>query len=177
MNAPVREPDSDGPSKDGPSSYAPKRARRSDQNPKVHFAPDKVAAPHQPVPEQPEPPEPPWKHKKQRQAFAGDIAAAELRSRLALAPDRLPDPPPHSAAAPRFTLVGRLAGVIVVATVGVVGYRWGSAPHATSPQGLLALFSKQTNNQAPVSATDVKTRGLDSKAPAARVAGGDPAPV
>src|SRR5262252_9566537 len=40
-----------------------------------------------------EPPVPPWKRKKQPQAFAGDVAIAELRTRVPLAPDRLPEPP------------------------------------------------------------------------------------
>src|SRR5215467_665850 len=38
-----------------------------------------------------EPPVPPWKRKKQPQAFAGDVAIAELRTRVPLAPDRLPE--------------------------------------------------------------------------------------
>jgi hypothetical protein len=164
MSAPVREPDNEGPSKDSPLSYAPKRARRPDQNQNPYIAPEKVdAAPRQHAPE---PVDPPWKRKKQRQAFAGDIAVAELRSRLALTPERLPDPPPRSAAVPKFAVAGRLAGVIVVATVGVVGYRWGAAPLATSPQRLLTLSTNQTDNQ-----------GLDAKTPEARLVGSDLAPA
>ncbi|SRR5579871_365095 len=119
MSAPAQEPDS------GPLNYAPKSARHAgrDQNPggaqrKIDAAPRGGT------------PEPPWKRSKQADAFAGDVAIAELRSRLALAPDRLPEPPRPVSSGSKLGLAGRLAGVVVVATVGVAGYRWGSAPPA-----------------------------------------------
>ncbi len=90
MSAPVREPD-DGSSKDGPLSYAPKKARHPEPDPNPAGAPGKEEA-ALPRPG-PEPAEPPWKRSKQRTVFAGDAAIAELRGKLALAPDRLPDPP------------------------------------------------------------------------------------
>src|SRR5712692_9893700 len=37
-----------------------------------------------------EAPEPPWKRKTRRSVFEGDVAVVELRSRLALAPERVP---------------------------------------------------------------------------------------
>jgi hypothetical protein len=76
-------------------------------------------------------PEPPWRRSTQRGVFAGDIAAVESRNSLALAPDRLPEAPRALSTGPRY---GRLAAVLVVAAVGFVGYRLGSAPPPAPPQ-------------------------------------------
>jgi hypothetical protein len=61
-----------------------------------------------------------------------------LRTKLALAPDRLPEPPPPSSKGSKLVWAGRLAGVAIVAVVGFAGYRWGSspsAPHFLHPVG------------------------------------------
>src|SRR3984893_6239740 len=135
-----------GPLKDGPLNYAPKRARRPKRDRDTNDAPREAggadtprksdaadasrrigAAPQRGAPELPEPP---WKRKK-RQAFAGDLAVAELRTRLALAPDRLPDPPLPVSTVPKFGPAARLVGVTGVAAAGGRGYRWGSPPKAT----------------------------------------------
>src|ERR1700730_19010847 len=128
MSAPVREPDDDGSSKDGPLNYAPRGAQRPERDRDTNSAPrqsgpvgtprgsNAVDAPRKvdAVPQgAAELQEPPWKRKKQRQAFAGDVAAAELRTRLALAPDRLPDPPPPVSTVAKFGYAGRLAGVLL----------------------------------------------------------------
>jgi hypothetical protein len=188
MSAPVREPDDDGPSKDGPLNYAPRRARRPERDRDTNSAPrqsgpvdtprgsDAVDAPRKvdAVPQgAAELPEPPWKRKKQRQAFAGDVAAAELRTRLALAPDRLPDPPPPVSTVPKFGSAARLAGVIMVATAGVVGYRWGAAPKATTAPTPFELISNQADL---ASEWSVSVASLDSKPLAVRSAASDPAP-
>jgi TPR repeat protein len=65
----------------------------------------------------------------------------ELRNKLALAPDRLPAPPPPPSTGSKYGLASRLAGVAVVTAVGVIGYRLGSPPPTLSPQ--LALRSNQ----------------------------------
>jgi TPR repeat protein len=171
MSAPVREPH-DGPSKDGPLNYAPKRSRNPerDQNsgpaPREDDAASRGAAP--------ESAEPPWRRSRTRPAFGGDVGISEPRSKLALAPERLPEPPRPSTG-PKYAFAGRLAGVAVVAAVGVVGYRWGSAPPASPPQ--LALPSSQSSQRAvaserSVSATYLDNQGLDSKALAGRPAAG-----
>jgi hypothetical protein len=120
-------------------------------------------------------PEAPWKRKKQRQAFASDVAVAELRTRLALAPDRLPDPPLSVSTLPKFGSAARLVGVIVVATAGVVGYRWGAAPKATAPLKQVELSSNQADlePEGPVSVAYPRTPSLDSKPLTARSAAGD----
>jgi TPR repeat protein len=130
MSAAVQEPD-DAPSKDGPLSYAPKKVRHpeSELNPGTPVKSD-AALPSA----APESADPPWKRPKHREAFAGDAAIAVRRNKLALAPDRLPAPPPPASTGPKYGLAGRLAAVGVVTAVGFVGYQLGSAPPASSPQ-------------------------------------------
>lgn len=130
MSAPVREPD-DGPSKDGPLNYAPKKVRDPERDQNVAGARGNTVA-HSSAPESAEPP---WRHSRQRRAFVGDVGVSELRSQLALAPDRVAEPPPPPVSTgSKYALGGRLAGVAVVAVVGVVGYQLGAAPPASSPQ-------------------------------------------
>jgi hypothetical protein len=66
--------------------------------------------------------------------FAGDVAVVELRSRLALAPDRLPEPPPPTSTGAKFALARRLAGVAILTAVGVIGYQMGSTPPVSPPR-------------------------------------------
>src|SRR5258706_9357674 len=94
MRTPVRARD-DGRLKDGPLNYAPKKVRRPapDLTPAdAHREGD--AAPQNAVPESGQLP---WKRSKRREPFVGDVAAVELRNKLALAPHRLPAPPPSTA--------------------------------------------------------------------------------
>jgi TPR repeat protein len=159
MSVPARESD-EGPSKDGPLKYAPKKVRRPEPAPGPADAPlESGSAPgwlkrDAASSGASESAEPPWRKSRHRSGFAGDIAAVELRNRLALAPDRLPEPPRPLSKGPRY---GRIAGVVVVAAVGFVGYQLGSAPPSSPPQ--LASRSGQSGQQ-----------GLSSKrsAPAAR---------
>jgi TPR repeat protein len=184
MNSPVREPDDneplkDGPLKDAPLKDEPKRARRSDQNSNLNDAPKRGdAVPSRTMPEPPEPPEPPWKRKTQHGVFAGDVAAVELRSRLALVPDRIPEPPPASAARV-FVAVGQLIGVILVAAAvaGVVGYLWSSAPSAKPPRRVLASNQADLRPGLSASAANHKASSFDSTLPAARPAATGLAPV
>src|SRR5262249_32885712 len=126
MKAPVHELDDNGLLSDAPKE--PGRLEQ-DQNP------DRAGAKldSTPPPDMTESSEPPWKKKKQRGAFAGDIATGELRSRLALVPDRVPEPKsPHSAVSVSGPM-RPLVGAIAVVAAAVVGYRWGSAPQVTPP--------------------------------------------
>jgi hypothetical protein len=143
MSAPGREPD-DGPSKDGPLNYAPKKIR----HPELDLIPagahrDGDAASQNTTLESGQPP---WKRSKRRGSFAGDVAIVELRNKLALAPQRLPEPPPSPGVT--YWLTRRLAGIAVVAAVGVIGYRMGSGPMSPAH---LALGSGQSNQQGLVS--------------------------
>jgi TPR repeat protein len=150
MSAPVREPD-DGPSKERPLNYAPKKIRYREP----HLIPagahrEGDAASQDTTLESGQPPR---KRSKQRGSFAGDVAIAELRNRFALAPDPLPPPPPPPSTGSKFGLASRLAGLAVVTAVGAVAYRMGSGPPASLPQ--LALGSGQSNQQGLVSKRSV----------------------
>ena len=68
-----------------------------------------------------ESPAPPWRRKR-REEFQGDVAVADLRSRLALKPERVPEPP-LSAAPTRVVRMARLA--MAATAVGVASaYLW-----------------------------------------------------
>jgi TPR repeat protein len=145
MSVPAQEYD-DGPSKDGPLNYAPKKVRHPEPAPDPAGAPSKADSAGQnasPKREASGLAEPPWRWSRQRGAFAGDIAAVELRNRLALAPDRLPEPPPALSTSPRYR---RLAVVVIVAAVGFVGYQLGSTPPSAPPD--LAPHFGQSGQQA-----------------------------
>jgi TPR repeat protein len=150
MSAPVRDPD-DGRSKDEPLSYAPNRARhpKFDQNPAG--ATQKVDS----TPQHGSPEPPPWRRSKRSDAFADDVVIAELRNRPALAPDRLPAPPPVSTGS-KFPLAVRFAAVVAVAAAGVIGYRLGLAPPA-SPQQI-----NRSNQEDVASERSVSTGNLDN---------------
>jgi hypothetical protein len=137
MNASVRESDH-GPSKDEPLRYAPKKARQAepDAAPAETLPNSDSAAPERPSAVASEPP---WRRSQNRSgggaaAFAGDVAIAELRTKLALAPDRLPEPPPPSTGGSKLVWASRITGVAVVVAVGFLGYRWGSTTRFTLPQ-------------------------------------------
>src|SRR5262252_1175731 len=127
--APLKEaPLKEAPLKDAALRDAgPRRARRLGQKSNLSNASRRVgAALPRTVLEPPEAPEPPWRRKSHQSMFAGDVAVVELRSRLALAPDRIPEPPPPASTTRIFAAVGQVASVILVAAAvaGVVGYLW-----------------------------------------------------
>ena len=113
----------DGPANDGPLKYAPKRARQPRQDQNLSSASRSVSA---------ELPEPPWRGSRKRGVFAGDVATADLRHQLGLAPDRVPHPP-ASKPVRIFGAKGRFIGAVAVAAAGAVGYVWGSAPRTSPP--------------------------------------------
>ena len=122
-------------------------------------------------PTAPEPiaPEPPWRRSKQRPAFAGDISAFELPHRLALAPDRVPEPPSPISRPPALTWARRLIGLVVLAALGFIGYRLSSAPptDVTEHQFLPPSDRADSAPEQSVSA-NLKGSGLRSKSPTVR---------
>lgn len=146
MTASIRAADR-GPSKDEPSKYAPKKARQPEPAPAIvpsrqngEAAPGHTPPKHTPPEHTPHTPpesssaEPPWRRSRPRNTgggtpFIGDVAIAELRTKLALAPDRLPEPPAASSTGSKLVWGGRITGVAVVVAVGFLGYRWGSSPN------------------------------------------------
>ncbi len=137
MIGPVREPD-DRPSKDGPSGYALKKVRHAEPEPNPGGTPENPSGiPEEsdvtPLGQAPAAAELAWRGSKQRAAFAGDVAFAELRDKLALAPDGILKPPAPSAGL-KYRLAGSLPGIALGMALGVVGYRLGSTPSSTAPQ-------------------------------------------
>lgn len=117
-------------------------------------------------------PEPPWKRKTRRGVFEGDVAAVELRSQLALAPDRIPEPAIPVSTVSRFSAVLRLTSVILIGAglAGVAGYLLGFRLSTTSSQP--ASASNPANNQPTLSAPAANLKASDSHSdpPAARAA-------
>jgi hypothetical protein len=138
MSAPVREPD-------GPLNYAPKKVRRPEPDPNAAGPPPKDDAGPQGGASV-SPPMPARRRSKRRDVFAGDVAIAELRGRLASAPDRLPEPQAPRSIRPKHG-ARRFAGVAVVTAVGVIGYWVGTALDQPTPPPPLALASGQSNQQ------------------------------
>ena len=115
MRAPVRSDDGN-PLKDKPKSEPPKNAPAKDTPRNGGSAPSIRPS---------EIPVLPWKPKRRGGVFEGDLAAAELCSRLAVAPEQIPEPAvPYSKAS---TPSGRLMrGVAMAAAVaGIGGCLWG----------------------------------------------------
>jgi hypothetical protein len=100
-----------------------------------------------------------WKRKKRPPIFEGDAAMRDLRARLALAPDQMPEPPLYPAKAPIFAVVARLMGVMVLAAAGALGFLWVTAPHAALPDGQAA---GQTGGEVAL----VSLRGIEASKPA-----------
>src|SRR5262245_10843596 len=127
MSAPAREPEdpdpfSDGPLNEGPLSYAPKRARRSEQDQNSNSTPPKFDS------------EPPWRRKGRPGALSGDVSNAEWRNKLALEPAWMPEPPAPNSPVQIFGAKRRVIGVIALSAAGAAGYLWGSGPPAIAPE-------------------------------------------
>lgn len=131
MNASVRPSDNGSSRDDEALRYAPKKVRPAEPTSAPADAPPtgaESAARERAVPGRREAPEPPWRRtQRSGAAFAGDAAIAELRTKLALTPDRLPEPPPPSSSGSTLMWAGRVTGVAVVVAFGLIGYRWGSS--------------------------------------------------
>jgi Flp pilus assembly protein TadD len=164
MSAPIREP-GDGPSKDGPLNYEPKKFRHLERDPILAGAHrEGDAARQNPALESGQPP---WVRSKGRRPFIGDIAAVQLRNRLALAPQWLEEPPPPASTSVKLGWASKLAGVVVVTAVSVIGYQLGSAPPASPPQ--LPVRSSRADQprlasppQLPVHSSQAEQPGLAS---------------
>jgi TPR repeat protein len=122
---------------------------------------------------------PPWKRKSRREAFEGDVAVVELRSRLGRT-ERIPEPAVRFSSTPTFSGVVRLmSGVATAATVvGVAGYLWSFELSSKLPE--LTPASGQANipptPATPATSLAASNRDFDPQA-AARTASIGLAPV
>jgi hypothetical protein len=157
MGAPVQESDDGKRSKSGPPKNAPAKDPAKDGGADPSSRATEV-------------PDPPWKRKRRREVFEGDVAIVELRSRLS--PVRIQEPVVPFSTAPTFSGVLRLmSGVAMVAAVaGVAGYLWGFRLSGKIPQ--LTPASSQANvlpaPSIPVASLAASNRDFDL--PAARTA-------
>jgi hypothetical protein len=162
MKTPVRELDDNESLK-----YAPKKPRRPEQDQN----PDSAAPEVDPAlpPNMPKLSEPPWKQKDRHEASAGVVATGELRPRLSLLPDRVPQPQPPDTAVPISGTMRLLVGVITVVAAATVGYRWGSAPRLTPASQQRAPVSDHTSFTPglAVPTANFKVSGPDLKSTAA----------
>jgi hypothetical protein len=130
MSTPVR-----GPA--GPLSYAPRWARSPTS---IGAGADREStAEPDAMPVRGETAEPPWRRKKSPAMFEGDVAIKELRERLALAPDQIPEPAPVRPGGALIGVVARLVGVMVLAAGGALGFLWLTAPREASPERQIAM--------------------------------------
>jgi len=155
MGALVRGSDDGRPSKTGPKSEPPKNTPKD-----VGAAPSGRA---------PEIRYPPWKRQPRRDVFAGDVALVELRSRLALGGERIPEPAVPFSRGPKFSGVLRLMSRIAMAAAvaGVAGYFLGFKPSTKMPE--LTPASGQANGlpALPIPVASFKTSHRDFDPPAA----------
>jgi hypothetical protein len=166
MGAPVQGFDDGKPSKSDP----PKNAPAKDPPKDVGAAPSGRAM---------EVPAAPWKRKPLHEVFEGDVAVVQLRSRLALTAEQIPEPEVLYSSASTFSGVLRVtSGVAMAATVvGLAGYLWGFKLSTKTPE--LTPASGQVNVlPAPstwVASLPASNRDFDP--PAARTARIDLPPV
>jgi hypothetical protein len=149
MGAPVRESNDSEPSKNEPLKSEPLKneSLKPDSLKPGSLKPESLkpeslkneSSKNQPLRDEPknvraapssrptEAPEPPWKRKALRGVFEGDVAVVELRSRLALGSERVPEPAVPASTVPTVAAVGRLIGGVLMAAAvaGVTGYFWG----------------------------------------------------
>src|SRR5712671_362636 len=184
MGAPVRESDDSEPLKNEPLKSEPLKSEplkneslnhessnheslkpESSKNQPSKDEPENVGA--APPSRTTEAPEPPWKRKTRRGVFEGDVAVVELRSRLALTPERVPEPAAPVSTVPTFAAVLRLMGGVLTAAAvaGVTGYLWGFRLSTKSPE--VAPVSDQANVRPAVSTAAVNLKALspDSERP------------
>jgi hypothetical protein len=163
MGAPVRSDDGK-PSKVSLKSESPKNAPPKDPPRDVGAAPSIRAS---------ETPVLPWKTKPRGGVFEGDVAAAELCSWLAVAPEQIPEPAVPSSKA--STSSGRLMRCVAMAAAvaGIGGYLWGWETSTKIPELTPASGQAGDLPKLSTSVESLKTLSRDL-GPAAAIG---PAPV
>lgn len=101
--------------------------------------------------------EPPWKRKSASSGFEGDVAIVELRARLALAPDHIPEPVSRRTHGSAWGVASRLTCIATLAAGGTLALLWLYAPQG---EGLLRPFGPVPQPASPdlhVAAISVKS--------------------
>jgi hypothetical protein len=160
MGAPVRESDDGKPPKSERKSELPKSELAKDAPEDMGAVPSRRTT---------EAPALPWKRKPRRRVFEGDVAVVELRSRLALGSERIPQPAVPFSPAPTFSGVLRLmSGVAMAAAVaGVAGYLWGFKLSTEMPEPTPASGQANVLPALSTPVARLKTSDRDFDPPAA----------
>jgi hypothetical protein len=109
--------------------------------------------------------EPPWRRKNASAGFEGDVAIVELRARLALAPDHIPEPVMRRAQgngwglAPRLACVAALAGGATFALLGLY------APQGAGPLRAFGPVEQLGSSALQATAVSLKSDSLKSDSP------------
>jgi hypothetical protein len=168
MSAPVRGAENDDY---GPLNYAPKRARRlEDQNPGNMPGKPEVPPPRR----TPRPPEPLWEQTARSATVGGDVGFAGANGQRSLRVDRIPEPRPRRSTA-RIVSVKSITGVGVVAALGAAAYFWVSAPTAVLPSRPFSLASADSVRKQATG--NLGASSFEANPPVARSAASAVAPV
>jgi hypothetical protein len=190
MGAPVRESNNSEPSKNEPLKNEPlkneplkneslepespkpdslkpgssKSASSKNQHSKNESKNADAEPPGRPT-EAPEPP--PWKRKGRRDIFEGDVAVVELRSRLALGSERVPEPAAPRSTVPTVAAAVRLTGgvLLAAAVAGISGYFWGFKLSTQSPQAEPASNQANAPTGPSTAAATLRASNPDSVRP------------
>jgi hypothetical protein len=117
--------------------------------------------------------EPPWKRKSASSGFEGDVAIVELRARLALAPDHIPEPVSRRTLGSAWGVASRLTCIAMLAAGGTLALLWLYAPQG---EGLLRPFGPAPQPASPdlhVMAISVKSDLVRAPQPVPRPWVGD----
>jgi TPR repeat protein len=100
--------------------------------------------------------EPPWKRKSASSGFEGDVAIVELRARLALAPDHIPEPVSRRSHGSAWGVASRLAGIATLAAGGTLALLWLYAPQGEGPLRSFGSVRQPASPDLQVAAISVK---------------------
>jgi hypothetical protein len=117
--------------------------------------------------------EPPWKRKNTSSGFEGDVAIVELRARLALAPDHIPEPVLRRPQGSAWGLASRLICIAALAAGGTFALLGLYAPHREAPARAFGPVEQPVSSDPQVTALSLKS---DLKSDLARAPQSAPPP-
>jgi hypothetical protein len=101
--------------------------------------------------------EPPWKRKNTSSGFEGDVAIVELRARLALAPDHIPEPVLRRPQGSAWGLASRLICIAALAAGGTFALLGLYAPHGEGPARAIGPVEQPASSDLQVTALSLKS--------------------
>jgi hypothetical protein len=109
--------------------------------------------------------EPPWRRRNASTGFEGDVAIVELRARLALAPDHIPEPVMRRAQGGGWSVASRLACVAALAGGATFALHGLYAPQGAGPARALGLVEQLGSSALQGTAVSLKSDSLKSDSP------------